>query len=79
MPGTDESVPTRRNVSQLRDLRAIRREAARVTREGIRGERSDLQAWRLLQSLSSLAGLHRDSELEARVEALEQAAGAGSR
>lgn len=58
-----------RNVSALRDLPAVRREAARLAREGIRGERPALETLLLTQALGEVAGL-----LEAEVGADRAAA-----
>jgi hypothetical protein len=63
--------PSPRSRLRLGTVRECRRELAKLYVEARRGEIEPADATRLAYLLTSLASMIRDSELEARIEALE--------
>ena len=67
-----DALPTPRARSRLTCVREVRREMAAVYREAREGKLRTDTATRLVYILTQLSNLIRDSELEERVQQLEQ-------
>jgi len=77
MPGKSSTSPSFSRVGRLNSETAVRREAARLYRDGRRGVIDAADASRLGSILGLIGRLVEAGDLEARLEALEKRVGDG--